>query len=140
MLANLEERRVLRCEGAWHTGMPELVLMPAPVTTTTFLDFDRQSAMSWSKSPDSGVTCAVGILRKSRGSQGSLVDAVQHTRAAIQWQQHPRTACMRLPSRRYKWPCLFPPGFAYFLGLLVLKSGQREPSVGGGTLVGFGDE
>jgi len=41
--------------------MPEFVLMPAPVTTTTLRDFSRASAMSCSSSVESGDTCCVGI-------------------------------------------------------------------------------
>lgn len=43
------------------TGMPELVLMPAPVTTTTFLALTSAFAMSWRDSALSGCTSRVGI-------------------------------------------------------------------------------
>ena len=38
------------------TGMPELVLIPAPVTTTTFFALNNEFASSCSRSVDSGVT------------------------------------------------------------------------------------
>lgn len=41
--------------------MPELVLMPAPVTTTTFLALTSAFAMSWRDSALSGCTSRVGI-------------------------------------------------------------------------------
>ena len=44
------------------TGMPEFVLIPAPVTTTTFFALYSEFAMSCSSRADSGVTCTVGIL------------------------------------------------------------------------------
>lgn len=46
-----------------HTGMPELVLIPAPVTTRTFFAFQRASAISCRSSLDSGNTWLVGILK-----------------------------------------------------------------------------
>ena len=44
------------------TGMPQFVLIPAPVTTTTFLDFPSVSAISCSARPDPGPTLMVGIV------------------------------------------------------------------------------
>lgn len=44
------------------TGIPEFVLMPAPVTTTTFFAFNKALAIAWSCSSEAGVTCVVGIL------------------------------------------------------------------------------
>ena len=41
--------------------MPEFVLIPAPVTTTTLRALSNAFAISWSESPDSGWTCCVGI-------------------------------------------------------------------------------
>ena len=38
------------------TGIPELVLIPAPVTTTTFRAFPRALATSWRRSGVTGVT------------------------------------------------------------------------------------
>jgi hypothetical protein len=43
------------------TGIPQLVEIPAPVMTTTFLDFARISAMSCSCWPDPGATFEVGM-------------------------------------------------------------------------------
>lgn len=45
-----------------RTGMPELVLMPAPVITTTFRAFHRVFAISCSKGSQPGSTCVVGIV------------------------------------------------------------------------------
>lgn len=39
------------------------MLMPAPVTTRTFFAFQRESAISWSSSVDSGSTWLVGMLK-----------------------------------------------------------------------------
>ena len=47
------------------TGMPELVLMPAPVTTTTFLALTSAFAMSWRDTALSGWTSRVGISGRS---------------------------------------------------------------------------
>lgn len=47
------------------TGIPEFVLMPAPVTTTTFLALYNEFAMSWSSRSDPGVTWTVGIVAAS---------------------------------------------------------------------------
>lgn len=44
-----------------HTGMPELVLMPAPVTTTTLRALSRVFATVWSSSSELGSTCWVGM-------------------------------------------------------------------------------
>lgn len=44
------------------TGIPQFVLIPAPVTTTTLLDFPNLSAISCSSWPDPGPTLMVGIL------------------------------------------------------------------------------
>lgn len=44
------------------TGIPELVLIPAPVTITTFFAFHSESAISWSWSVDPACTCIVGML------------------------------------------------------------------------------
>lgn len=53
--------------------MPELVLMPAPVTTTTFLALTSAFAMSWRDSALSGWTSRVGI------SEGSGVAGAAET-------------------------------------------------------------
>lgn len=44
------------------TGIPELVLIPAPVTTTTFFAFHSESAISWRRADDPAWTWIVGIL------------------------------------------------------------------------------
>lgn len=49
------------------TGMPELVLMPAPVTTTTLRALKRAFATSWRLSSDDGSTCSVGIAARQSG-------------------------------------------------------------------------
>ena len=41
--------------------MPEFVLIPAPVTTTTFFALTRALAMTWRAPPSSGRTWAVGM-------------------------------------------------------------------------------
>ncbi len=41
--------------------MPEFVPMPAPVTATTFFDFQSESAISCSSRSDPGTTWTVGI-------------------------------------------------------------------------------
>ena len=41
--------------------MPELVLMPAPVTTTTLRDLSKESATSCSSSAQAGSICCVGM-------------------------------------------------------------------------------
>jgi hypothetical protein len=46
------------------TGIPELVLMPAPVITTTFLAFHSVFAISCSSGSQPGSTCVVGILHQ----------------------------------------------------------------------------
>lgn len=56
-----------------RTGMPELVLIPAPVTTTTFLALPTLSATSCSNADASGTTWIVGMLRErsvSRPEEG----------------------------------------------------------------------
>ena len=51
---------------ARHTGMPELVLMPAPVTTTTLRAFQSAFAISCNNGSQPGSTWVVGIvLRQS---------------------------------------------------------------------------
>lgn len=45
-----------------HTGIPTFVLIPAPVTTTTFLDFARMSAISCNSAAEVGKTLIVGIV------------------------------------------------------------------------------
>lgn len=44
------------------TGIPELVLIPAPVTTTTFRDFRRASATVCRSSGELDSTCVVGMV------------------------------------------------------------------------------
>jgi hypothetical protein len=51
----------LEIVGAKLTGMPQFVEIPAPVMTTTFLDFDRASAISCSCSSQAEETFVVGI-------------------------------------------------------------------------------
>jgi len=53
----------------WHltrptrlTGMPEFVLMPAPVITTIFRDFHTEFAISWRRDSEPGSTWVVGIV------------------------------------------------------------------------------
>lgn len=48
--------------GVIHTGIPQLVLIPAPVTTTTFFDLPIASAISCNPEKESGPTLVVGIL------------------------------------------------------------------------------
>ena len=43
------------------TGMPEFVLIPAPVMTTTLRAFQRELAMSWSSGAEPGSTWVVGM-------------------------------------------------------------------------------
>lgn len=50
------------------TGIPELVLIPAPVTTTTFFALKSEFASSWSSVVDSGVMWTVGILERRQRS------------------------------------------------------------------------
>lgn len=45
--------------------MPELVLMPAPVMTTTFRDFKSASAICWRSCSASGRTSMVGMVLHS---------------------------------------------------------------------------
>lgn len=45
------------------TGMPEFVLMPAPVMTTTFRALNRESAIPCRRISSVGVTWVVGILK-----------------------------------------------------------------------------
>lgn len=42
--------------------MPEFVLMPAPVITTTLRDFHTELAISWRRDSESGSTWVVGIV------------------------------------------------------------------------------
>jgi hypothetical protein len=49
-------------QGTRRTGIPELVLMPAPVMTTTLRDFHSAFAMSCSNGSQPGSTCVVGIV------------------------------------------------------------------------------
>ena len=44
------------------TGIPELVLIPAPVTTTTLRDFSRASATVCKSSGELDSTWVVGIV------------------------------------------------------------------------------
>jgi len=41
--------------------MPEFVLIPAPVMTTTLRAFQRELAMSWSSGAEPGSTWVVGM-------------------------------------------------------------------------------
>lgn len=57
------------------TGMPELVLIPAPVITTTFFALYSELAISCSCEAESGVMWTVGIFQDVLGSsQGSRGD------------------------------------------------------------------
>lgn len=53
--------------------MPELVLMPAPVTTTTLRALRSALATPWSRSSEPGETCWVGIVEGRVGSRGGGV-------------------------------------------------------------------
>jgi len=44
------------------TGIPQFVLIPAPVTTMTFFDFPSTSAISCSSRAEPGETLMVGIV------------------------------------------------------------------------------
>lgn len=55
--------------GVVHTGIPELVLIPAPVTTMTLRAFSSESAMSWSCDCESGGTCVVGIVEEKNAQR-----------------------------------------------------------------------
>lgn len=61
------------------TGIPQFVLIPAPVTTTTFRDLPKVSAMSCSSSSESGVTLIVGIIASVQRilSGGRFIGAVK---------------------------------------------------------------
>lgn len=49
------------------------MLIPAPVTTTIFLDFHKKSAISWRSSADPAWTCVVGILDSRPSTKGPQV-------------------------------------------------------------------
>ena len=73
-----------------HTGMPELVLMPAPVTTTTLRALNSALAIPWRSSWESGWTCVVGIVggggrRRARSSppRRALSRAIPHDAASL---------------------------------------------------------
>lgn len=54
--------------------MPEFVLMPAPVITTTLRDFHTELAISWRRDSESGSTWVVGIVvvvGRHSGDRGS---------------------------------------------------------------------
>lgn len=53
--------------------MPELVLMPAPVMTTTFFAFHIESAISCSRDPESDDTWTVGILKSFTDNRVILI-------------------------------------------------------------------
>lgn len=44
------------------TGIPQLVLIPAPVTTMTLRDFPKLSAICCSSRTEPALTCRVGIV------------------------------------------------------------------------------
>lgn len=69
MLAHTAPVIASPCRTRVLTGIPEFVLMPAPVTTTTFLALCSALAMSCKSRSDPGVTWTVGIL-ESRFSCG----------------------------------------------------------------------
>lgn len=50
--------------------MPEFVLMPAPVITTTFFAFHNACAISWSRDSESAVTWVVGISYAWEAGEG----------------------------------------------------------------------
>jgi hypothetical protein len=56
----------LRAVCALLTGIPQFVLIPAPVTTTTFLDFAIISAISCSSRPEPDPTWIVGMASDMR--------------------------------------------------------------------------
>lgn len=76
--------------------MPELVLIPAPVTTTIFLDFHKKSAMSWRSSADPAWTCVVGIL----GCRISTKGPQALTRSAWAYWPVPQTGFPRFRSQK----------------------------------------
>jgi hypothetical protein len=45
------------------TGIPQFVLIPAPVTTTTLRDFPKSSAICCRSRAQPAVTCCVGIVK-----------------------------------------------------------------------------
>lgn len=64
-----------------RTGMPELVLMPAPVMTTTLRDFHNVLAISCRKASEPGSTWVVGILTRGPNFEG----VVDRTRIKEPW-------------------------------------------------------
>jgi hypothetical protein len=63
--------------------MPELVLMPAPVMTTTLRDFHSAFAMSCSNGSQPGSTCVVGIVA-SRPS-GAASEGAREASNGARW-------------------------------------------------------
>jgi hypothetical protein len=72
--------------GTRRTGMPELVLMPAPVMTTTFRAFHRVFAMSCNNGSQPGSTWVVGIAfgRPINGTSENGSRGVSRRSGAIQ--------------------------------------------------------
>lgn len=89
------------------TGMPELVLIPAPVTTTTFFALYSEAAISWSNAVDSGVTWIVGILERALrhgqrswwvGGKCSLSGAFEPVALSGQTDHSSKVQSSRLPA------------------------------------------
>jgi hypothetical protein len=74
MRGHWHERKRNICE-ACRTGIPELVLMPAPVTTTTFRALKSALATSCRCSPDTGWTCCVGMIEAAQLTAAELQKA-----------------------------------------------------------------
>jgi hypothetical protein len=66
--------------------MPEFVLMPAPVMTTTFLAFHSEFAISCNKGSHPGSTWVVGIVasRAIRTASNETGGQTRQSRAALQ--------------------------------------------------------
>jgi hypothetical protein len=75
--------------GTRLTGIPELVLMPAPVMTTTLRAFHKAFAMSCSNGSQPGLTWVVGILTARLTDLGSEQDAGEGT----QWNGYSLWRC-----------------------------------------------
>lgn len=81
MLAHSASQTTPQTRRVQLTGMPELVLMPAPVITTTFLALDRAFAMSCNSRSDPGVTWTVGILGSLSSCGRGLRKGAEEVRA-----------------------------------------------------------
>jgi hypothetical protein len=68
---------------AYLTGIPQFVLIPAPVTTITFFDFPNVSATSCMCRSAPGRTLIVGMAPLADAINGGSLEEIKDIRAAL---------------------------------------------------------